>query len=49
MINIETVLTGPLGVNTYIVSREGASECVVIDPADAKKVYSCLLYTSRCV
>ena len=39
MINIETVLTGPLGVNTYIVSREGASECVVIDPADAKKVY----------
>ncbi len=39
MINIETVLTGPLGVNTYIVSRDRASECVVIDPADAKKVY----------
>ena len=35
--NIKTIPTGPLEVNTYIISN-GTSECIVIDPADAKPV-----------
>ena len=31
-----TLITGPLEVNTYILSNK-AGECVVIDPADAKR------------
>lgn len=38
MIGIEKLLTGPLGVNTYIVYREGECSCVLIDPAELKKV-----------
>lgn len=38
MISIEKLLTGPLGVNTYIVYREGERSCVLIDPAELKKV-----------
>jgi len=32
---VETIVCGPLDVNSYIVYREGASQCLVIDPADA--------------
>lgn len=37
-LNILSVQTGPLAVNTYIVWREGFDKCVVIDPASASKV-----------
>lgn len=30
--------TGPYGVNTYIINSEESKTCIVIDPADAKKV-----------
>lgn len=35
---VNSMLTGPLSVNTYIIHREGLTECVVIDPANAKTV-----------
>ena len=37
-LNIVSVQTGPLAVNTYIVWRDGLDKCVVIDPASSSKV-----------
>lgn len=34
---VKHLITGPIEVNTYIVTN-GTNECIVIDPADAKKV-----------
>lgn len=39
-INIISMQTGPLAVNTYVLRREGSEDCVVIDPAGAQKVLS---------
>lgn len=39
-LNIISVPTGPLAVNTYIVWREGSFDCVVVDPAGAERVAS---------
>ena len=41
-LRITCLQTGPLAVNTYIVWREGSASCVVIDPAESKKVLSAL-------
>lgn len=35
---LELLHTGPLGVNTYILSGEKEDQCIVIDPADARPV-----------
>lgn len=35
---LDTIACGPLGVNTYAVSAEGAGTCAVIDPGDAAPV-----------
>ncbi len=37
-ITVNSIETGPLSVNTYFVGLSGSGECIVIDPADAKKV-----------
>ena len=38
-LDIQTVIGGPLDVNTYVVGVEGAEQCVVIDPgAEASSV-----------
>lgn len=38
-LDIQTVVGGPLDVNTYVVGAEGADTCVVIDPgAEAERV-----------
>lgn len=52
-INIRTVTGGPLDVNTYVVSAEGADSCLLIDPGapqeqvaqalDGRKVTAVLL------
>lgn len=36
-INIDVLQTGPLQVNTYIVSGGTPGECFIVDPADAKR------------
>lgn len=36
-IAIETMHTGPLRVNTYIVSGGAPGECFIVDPADAER------------
>lgn len=41
-IRIDVIQTGPLGVNTSVVYRTGSHDCVVVDPADAEKLESCL-------
>ncbi len=40
MVNIVSIPTGPLMVNTYIVWQEGRADCAVIDPANSHKVVS---------
>ncbi|MBQ1520039.1 MAG: MBL fold metallo-hydrolase [Clostridia bacterium] len=40
--NIRSIPTGPLAVNTYIVWNEGSNECVVIDPANSGKIVRAL-------
>ena len=46
MINIKSIPTGPLAVNTYIVwygePTDSKLECVVIDPANSGKVLRAL-------
>ena len=39
---IQTLVCGPLSVNSYIVSADGSSECVVIDPGDAAPILHAL-------
>lgn len=40
---IKRIVCGPLSVNTYIASKEGSSDCVVIDPGDAAPILQYLL------
>jgi glyoxylase-like metal-dependent hydrolase (beta-lactamase superfamily II) len=35
MVNVNTLVLGPLQTNCYIVREENASSCVVVDPADS--------------
>ena len=35
-IHIECLHTGPMGVNTYVVSGGNEGECFVVDPADIR-------------
>ncbi|MDL2234817.1 MBL fold metallo-hydrolase [Christensenellaceae bacterium OttesenSCG-928-L17] len=44
MLRVETIVCGPLDVNAYVVSMEGAEECFVVDPAAASEV---LQYLAR--
>lgn len=37
-LNVITVHTGPLAVNTYVAWNEGSNECVVVDPAACSPV-----------
>lgn len=48
MIQIETVPTGPLEVNSYIVHRDGSTDCVVIDPGDERPVLRYLTEKGLC-
>jgi len=40
---IHRLICGPLSVNSYIVSKEGSSECAVIDPGDAAPILQYLM------
>ena len=35
---IASLITGPVGVNTYIVYGKNAGECIIIDPSDTELV-----------
>ena len=35
---IAVMETGPLSVNTYIVHREDSNSCIIVDPAEGKRV-----------
>lgn len=36
--HVETIVCGPMDVNSYVVHEDGGTACVAIDPADAKPV-----------
>ena len=38
MIHIDTVLSGPLEVNSYIIYADGSKDCVVTDPGGARPI-----------
>ena len=35
---IASLITGPVGVNTYIVYGKNAGKCIIIDPSDTELV-----------
>lgn len=38
MIRIDTVLSGPLEVNSYVIYVEGSTDCVVTDPGNERSI-----------
>ena len=38
MIKINTLITGPLGVNTYIVHDDSSNKSIIIDPAEGLRI-----------
>jgi len=40
---IKRLVCGPLSVNSYILWRDGASDCAVVDPGDAEPILQYLL------
>ncbi len=40
--DVETIVSGPLGTNSYAASGVRGSECFLVDPADAKKALAFL-------
>lgn len=38
--HVETIICGPMDVNSYVVHEDGGTVCVAVDPADAKPVRS---------
>lgn len=40
---IKRIVCGPLSVNSYIIFKDGASDCAVIDPGDAEPILQYLL------
>lgn len=40
---IASLITGPVGVNTYIVYGKNAGECIIIDPSDTELVNKSLM------
>jgi len=42
---IKRLVTGPLSVNSYVISKAGSTDCAVIDPGDAEPILQYLFDT----